>query len=165
MHQSSVCAGQWPPLSLRPSIPQWPPLSLRPSIPQWLCFRWQAARDGASTHWSASSSCSALGRPTGPRCVPSSCVSLLPPPHPSPPLPPLPPPLPSQTLHPLQVTLHPGDALVWFPGWEHETGIETGLSISLSLHFTSPPHSRYINTFADLLSNHVSNSCHWGHYE
>ena len=73
-----------------------------------------------------------------------------------------PPPLsPPQVLHPLQVTLQPGDALVWFPGWEHETRILSGLSISLSLHFMSPSNSSYQNTFSDLLSERVSPHCKW----
>ena len=75
---------------------------------------------------------------------------------------PLPPPSPlPQVLHPLQVTLQPGDALVWFPGWEHETRILSGLSISLSLHFMNPSNSSYQNTFSDILSERVSAHCKW----
>ena len=78
----------------------------------------------------------------------------------SPSLPPPPSTLP-QVLHPLQVTLQPGDALVWFPGWEHETRILSGPSISLSLHFMSPSNSSYQNTFSDILSERVSAHCKW----
>jgi len=67
----------------------------------------------------------------------------------------------TQVLHPLEVTLQPGDALVWFPGWEHETRILTGPSISLSLHFISPGNSSYQNTFSELLSQKVSPHCKW----
>jgi hypothetical protein len=68
----------------------------------------------------------------------------------------------NKVLRPLEVTLGPGDALVWFPGWEHETGIETGPSISLSLHFLPHSASLYLHTFRDMLSNRVSNTCNWG---
>lgn len=68
-----------------------------------------------------------------------------------------------QILRPLEVTLGPGDALVWFPGWEHETRIEVGPSISLSLHFLISPASHYIQTFRDILTSNVSSSCNWGH--
>ena len=82
-------------------------------------------------------------------------------PHHSPPSPPPASLSPTQVLHPLQVTLQPGDALVWFPGWEHETRIVSGPSISLSLHFTSPSNSSYQNTFSDKLSERVSPHCKW----
>ena len=123
-------------------------------------------------------------RPPPPTTTTPHHYSLLSPPlltispyhHHSPPSPPttttphhlpLPPPLPTipssptQVLHPLQVTLQPGDALVWFPGWEHETRIVSGPSISLSLHFTSPSNSSYQNTFSDILSGRVSPHCKW----
>jgi hypothetical protein len=68
----------------------------------------------------------------------------------------------SQVLRPLEVVLGPGDALVWFPGWEHETGIEAGPSVSLSLHFTPNHSSHYISSFPELLSARVSKTCNWG---
>ena len=68
---------------------------------------------------------------------------------------------PTQVLHKLDVTLQPGDALVWFPGWEHETRILIGPSISLSLHFTSPADSTYQNTFSEVLRERVSPNCKW----
>lgn len=66
-----------------------------------------------------------------------------------------------QVLQPLSVKLEPGDALFWFPGWEHETEITEGLSISLSLHFTPLRGSLYLNTFSSLLHKHVSADCDW----
>ena len=76
----------------------------------------------------------------------------------------LPPPCIPRTLQafrPVEVILGPGDALVWFPGWEHETSILIGPAVSLSLHFTSPSDSAYQNTFSDLLSQRVSPDCKW----
>ena len=66
-----------------------------------------------------------------------------------------------KVLRPLEVTLSGGDALVWFPGWEHETVIIEGLSISISLHFDSPSDSVYQNTFHQELCDRVSHQCHW----
>ena len=66
-----------------------------------------------------------------------------------------------QVLRPLEVTLSGGDALVWFPGWEHETCITEGLSVSLSLHFDSPSTSVYQNTFHRELTERVSQHCDW----
>ena len=68
-----------------------------------------------------------------------------------------------KVLRPLEVTLSSGDALVWFPGWEHETVIAEGLSISISLHFDSPSDSVYQNTFHQELSDRVSHQCHWNY--
>ena len=119
----------------------------------WCYCRWRAGSTGGSTLWLMVTCCRPLGLQDGARQVTEddgvhsvTCwpVSL-------------------QILCPLKVTLGPGDALVWFPGWEHETGIETGPSISLSLHFLSDPASHYLHTFRDLLSSRVSNSCNWGH--
>jgi len=59
-------------------------------------------------------------------------------------------------MHPLEVVLEEGEAVVWFPGWEHETRILQGLSISLSLHFATVTNSLYIKTFQDALVHRVS---------
>ena len=59
-------------------------------------------------------------------------------------------------MQPLEVVLQQGDAIVWFPGWEHETRILEGLSISLSLHFQTVMSSLYIRTFKSALANRVS---------
>ena len=56
-----------------------------------------------------------------------------------------------QVLHPQEVVLKEEEALVWFPGWEHETRIQHGLSISLSLHFDTVMDSLYIQTFKRFL--------------
>ena len=66
-----------------------------------------------------------------------------------------------KVLRPIEVTLNSGDALVWFPGWEHETIIVEGISVSLSLHFNSPSDSVYQNAFHEELSERVSNHCDW----
>lgn len=66
-----------------------------------------------------------------------------------------------QILQPVSVKLLPGDALFWFPGWEHETEITEGISISLSLHFIPPQGSMYQRTFASLLQERVSKDCNW----
>ena len=68
----------------------------------------------------------------------------------------------SQVLQPLETALGPGDALVWFPGWEHETRIETGPSISLSLHFSMTFRSRFTAVFRDLLTEKIGRTCDWG---
>ena len=39
----------------------------------------------------------------------------------------------SKVLRPIEVTLNSGDALVWFPGWEHETIIVKGVSVNLRI--------------------------------
>ena len=72
---------------------------------------------------------------------------------------------PLKVLRPLQVTLRSGDALVWFPGWEHETVIMEGLSVSISLHFDSPSNSAYQNVFHQELTERVSHHCDWYHPE
>ena len=59
-------------------------------------------------------------------------------------------------LHPLEVVLHEGEAVVWFPGWEHETRILEGLSVSLSLHFDTLMDSLYVQTFRRSLIERVS---------
>ena len=59
-------------------------------------------------------------------------------------------------MQPLEVVLQQGDALVWFPGWQHETKILEGPSISLSLHFQTIMNSLYIKTFKSALANRVS---------
>ncbi len=64
-------------------------------------------------------------------------------------------PLLLQVLHPREAVVGPGDAMVWFPGWEHETRILQGLSISLSLHFETVS-SMYVKTFLNLLAKKVS---------
>ena len=67
-----------------------------------------------------------------------------------------------QVLVPQEVVLGPGDALVWFPGWEHETRIETGPSVSLSLHFSMnyiPCH--YTAMFSDVLNQIIGITCDW----
>ena len=66
-----------------------------------------------------------------------------------------------KVLRPREVTLSSGDALVWFPGWEHETVITEGLSVSISLHFDSPRGSIYQNAFHQELSDRVSHHCDW----
>ena len=55
-----------------------------------------------------------------------------------------------QILCPVEVKVGPGDAVVWFPGWEHETGITEGLSISLLLHFETTMSSLYVRTQVSL---------------
>ena len=59
-------------------------------------------------------------------------------------------------MKPYEVMLSPGNALVWFPGWEHETKILQGLSVSLSLHFQTLMDALYIRTFQSSLSEKVS---------
>lgn len=59
-------------------------------------------------------------------------------------------------MQPLEVVLHEGEALVWFPGWLHETKILKGLSISLSLHFQTIMNSLYVKTFKAALADQVS---------
>lgn len=49
-----------------------------------------------------------------------------------------------------------GDAVVWFPGWEHETRILQGLSVSISLHFDTKMDSLYVRTFKKILVDKVS---------
>ena len=61
-----------------------------------------------------------------------------------------------QVLHPLEVVLREGEAVVWFPGWEHETRILEGLSVSLSLHFETDTNSLYVRTFRKNLADKVS---------
>ncbi len=61
-----------------------------------------------------------------------------------------------QVLKPLEVILEAGDAVVWFPGWEHETRILTGLSVSLSLHFQTLLDSLYVKTFSSALGDSVN---------
>ena len=56
----------------------------------------------------------------------------------------------------MEVVVGPGDAVVWFPGWEHETRILEGLSISLSLHFETGKSSLYVTTFLNHLVERVS---------
>ncbi|XP_065900488.1 uncharacterized protein [Dysidea avara] len=67
----------------------------------------------------------------------------------------------SEVLKPAEVTLWNGDGLVWFPGWEHETHITEGPSVSLSLHFDSPSTSVYQNNFHHELTERVSQYCNW----
>ena len=63
-------------------------------------------------------------------------------------------------MKPLAVNLTQGDALVWMPGWEHETEIlGDEESVSLSLHFL-PTSTLYQRTFATFLNNRVMN-CAW----
>jgi len=61
-----------------------------------------------------------------------------------------------QGLCPVEVVVGPGDAVVWFPGWEHETRITQGLSVSLSLHFDTAMSSLYVKTFINYLADKVS---------
>ena len=61
-----------------------------------------------------------------------------------------------QVMRPLEVVLGPGDAVVWFPGWEHETKITKGLSVSLSLHFDTLLDTLYVRTFRSVLTEKVS---------
>ena len=66
---------------------------------------------------------------------------------------------------PLEVLLESGDVLVWFPGWEHETGIETGPSISLSLHFSTNYSSTFILSVSDYLSHKIGRHCNWNKHK
>lgn len=59
-------------------------------------------------------------------------------------------------MKPHEVVLYPGDAVVWFPGWEHETKILDGLSVSLSLHFETVKDTLYVKTFRSFLAHRVS---------
>ena len=61
-----------------------------------------------------------------------------------------------KVLRPSEVVLHEGEALVWFPGWEHETRIQHGLSVSISLHFDTELDSLYVQTFQKFLRERVS---------
>jgi hypothetical protein len=64
-------------------------------------------------------------------------------------------------MKPISVLLTEGDALIWMPGWEHETEIiGTEQSVSLSLHFL-PGNTIYQRTFATYLKERVMENCAW----
>eukprot|EP00118_Oscarella_pearsei_P012884 m.98257 g.98257 ORF g.98257 m.98257 type:complete len:287 (+) comp36974_c0_seq4:633-1493(+) len=59
-------------------------------------------------------------------------------------------------------TLNSGDAVVWFPGWDHETKIVgDAQSVSISLHFWPTQGTQYERHFSQYLEQRIPMNCSW----
>lgn len=62
-----------------------------------------------------------------------------------------------------EVELYPGDIVIWGPGWTHGTSSQSPQSVALSVEFSDPKPTKYLEKHSALLHAHSQEFDSWAH--